>query len=263
MVETTKTYAATGHKYSDVTNVVLPTCIAQGYTISKCTVCKEEVKSDFTDKIAHDMKESSRSEPTCTVVGYIRYSCSVCHTQSETLIETVDHSYVPTEIVEPTHINKGYTIYKCKYEGCTHSYNDNYTDALPHRFEYTIVKEPTCTQSGFKTGICSAGCNVTDEVEIAPTGHTFGDWYTALKATQFYDGYDERACAHCSAKETRLIPRLTSDPDDNNAPKGKIAKMVAYITDANHPAIIAVSLFAVLISVVCVAYIITKIRKTK
>lgn len=263
-VETTKTYSALGHKYSDVTDVVLPTCISQGYTVSKCTVCKEETRSDYTDKIAHDMKESSRAEPTCSAVGYIRYTCSVCSTPSETVIPTVEHSYLPSSVVEPTHLNKGYTIYRCKYENCTHSYNDNYTDEIPHTFEYTVVKEPTCMESGFKTGICSAGCNITDEVEIPATGHTFGEWYCALKATQFYDGYDERACVHCNAKETKLIPRLTQDADDlDKEPKNKLEKAVSYVTEANHPAIIAISLFAVLISLICVAYIITKIIKIK
>lgn len=263
-VVTTKTYDATGHNFSDVTNVVLPTCVAQGYTVSKCTVCHEEVKSDFTDKIAHDMKESSRLAPTCQTIGYIRYTCSVCAHQSETIIETVDHDYDAAEVIEPTHTTRGYTVYKCQYEGCTQSYMSDYTDIIPHTFEYTVVKEPTCTEPGFKTGICTHGCNVTHDVEIKATGHAFGDWYVAVEATQFYDGYEERVCEHCELKETRLIAKLTIDPNaGEDEPKGKIETAIAYITDANHPAVIAISLFAVLIAIVCVAYIVIKIRITR
>lgn len=263
-VVTTKTYEATGHKFSDVTSVIPPTCMAQGYTVSTCTVCSEQVKSDYTDKIAHDMKESSRLSPTCQTVGYIRYTCTVCAHQSEDVIETVDHSYEAAEVVPPSHINKGYTIYRCKYDGCNHSYNDDYTDILPHTFEYTVVKEPTCTEAGFKTGICTEGCNVTDDVEIPATGHSFGNWYVAVEATHFYDGYEERACLHCQYKETKLIAKLTDDPNaGKQEPKSAFEKAVLYITDANHPAIIAVSLFAVIIAIVCIAYIIIKIRITR
>ena len=113
-VVTNKVYEATGHQFSGATEIIPPSCMAQGYTISKCTVCSEEIKSDYTEKTDHTMQESSRLSPTCHTVGYIRYQCSVCSHQSETLIETVDHSYNAAEIIAPTHMNKGYTIYKCK-----------------------------------------------------------------------------------------------------------------------------------------------------
>jgi len=263
-VFTTKVYEAKGHKFSDEKNVIPPSCMAQGYTISTCTVCSEEVKSDYTDKTDHVMVESSRLVPTCHSVGYIRFTCTVCAYQSETITETVDHSYTSAEVIAPTHSNKGYTVYRCTYGGCTQSYNSDYTDILPHTFEYTVVKEPTCTQAGFKTGICTAGCNVTDDVEIASTGHIFEDWEVAVEATEFYDGYEERVCIHCQFKETKLIPKLPKEPEQaKEKPKGPIETAVSYITDANHPAIIVVSLGAVFIAFVCVAYIIFKIKKIK
>ena len=127
-----------------------------------------------------------------------------------------------------------------------------------------MVKEPTCTESGFKTGICTAGCNVTDDVEIPATGHSYSNWYVAVEATFFYDGYEEHVCHNCQHKETKLIPKLTEDPNAQpEKPKNKLQLAISYITDANHPAIIAVSLLAVFIAVICVAYITIKIRKTK
>ena len=161
-------------------------------------------------------------------------------------------------------ITIGHTLHRCKYDGCNHSYNDDYTDILPHTFEYTVVKEPTCTEAGFKTGICTEGCNVTDDVEIPATGHSFDKWYVAVEATHFYDGYEERVCLHCQYKETKLIAKLTDDPNaGKQEPKSDFEKAILYITDANHPAIIAVSLFAVIIAIVCIAYIIIKIRITR
>lgn len=263
-VVTTKVYEAAGHQFSGSGNVVPPTCMAQGYTISKCTVCSEEVKSDYTDKIDHTMTESSRLAPTCHSVGYIRYTCTVCSHQSETITETVDHSYVSAEVIAPTHINKGYTVYRCKYEGCAQSYNSDYTEILPHTFEYTVVKEPTCTEAGFKTGICTSGCNVTDEVELPATGHVFEDWKVAVEATEFYDGYEERVCIHCQFKETKLVPKLPKEPEPiEDTPKGPVETAVSYITDANHPAIIAVSVGAVIIAIICIAYISIKIKMIK
>lgn len=60
------------HSYS--TTVILPICEAQGYTLSKCTLCGIESKSNYTNALGHTYDSSG----ICTVCGNISI-CSPCY----------------------------------------------------------------------------------------------------------------------------------------------------------------------------------------
>ena len=92
-----KFYESKGHTYSGTATVVAPNCMERGYTLKTCTVCHKDVKTDYTEKTDHDVKESSKLEPTCTNIGYIRYKCTVCNYQIESELPTVPHDYAATE----------------------------------------------------------------------------------------------------------------------------------------------------------------------
>ncbi|MBR7070657.1 MAG: hypothetical protein IKI29_00580 [Clostridia bacterium] len=63
------------HQYEET--VVAPTCISQGYTLCRCTICHDEYKKDYTDMIPHNYQKTTHA-PTCTEDGYDEYTCSYC-----------------------------------------------------------------------------------------------------------------------------------------------------------------------------------------
>lgn len=72
-----------------------------------------------------------------------------------------------------------------------------------HDYTWTTTKEPTCTEDGLKTGVCSCTDTVTEV--ITATGHQFGEWTTTKEATCTEDGRQARVCANCGLTETRVI----------------------------------------------------------
>lgn len=82
------------------------------------------------------------------------------------------HSYVLTKSVASTCTTHGYSTYTCE---CGDSYN--VTKALlSHSYTYSITKEPDCTNSGEKQGVCVM-CGKTTTTSIPATRHTYIDGY--------------------------------------------------------------------------------------
>lgn len=75
--------------------------------------------------------------------------------------------------------------------------------------EYTVTLEPTCTQPGEKTRICSL-CGYAEKAEIPATGHS-------------YDSCCDKDCNNCA--EVRVPPHI--DADDN----GLCDKCGAFLSD--------------------------------
>ena len=73
--------------------------------------------------------------------------------------------------------------------------------------EYTVEKEPTCTEEGLE----SIHCSVCDEVKegsaraIEKAAHTYGSWKTVKPATCTEAGKIEKACTVCGHKVTEEI----------------------------------------------------------
>ena len=68
--------------------------------------------------------------------------------------------------------------------------------------EWTVAKQPTCTQDGSKERVCECG---EKETEVVPaTGHTFGEWTEVKAPTCTETGLALRYC-HCAATETRVV----------------------------------------------------------
>ncbi len=66
------------------------------------------------------------------------------------------------EIITEPSCEFGYTTYKCK--NCGYTETDHYT-MKKHSFEWTVVKEPTESEEGYQTGVCSI-CGVKGESAI-------------------------------------------------------------------------------------------------
>ena len=88
---------------------------------------------------------------------------------------------------------------------CGKSYVDSYVDAKGHTYDGgTVTTAPTCTQPGVKTYACTA-CGSTKTEEIAALGHSYGDWYIQTSATCTEKGEERHDCENCDHYETREI----------------------------------------------------------
>ncbi len=171
------------HSFEGITKE--PTCTDKGYTTRTCTMCDYHYVSDYTDPIGHAWDDGHTvTSSTCEAEGVIEFNCTNdgCnekmikatnangHTPGaeatctdpqrcevcETVIELpVGHDY-DSEIVEPSCVAMGYTIYTCH---CGDTYTGNYTDIIPHDYN-VVVTPPTCTEHGFSNYTC-VDCNDT------------------------------------------------------------------------------------------------------
>ena len=74
-----------------------------------------------------------------------------------------------------------------------------------HKIELAhIDKEPTCTENGLKTGVCSY-CGEVATVEIPALGHVFDDWTTTTEPTCTAAGEEMHQCTRCKLIEVRAI----------------------------------------------------------
>lgn len=138
------------------------------------------------------------------------------------------HQYVVSYAKEACCSEQGYTTYACS--SCGDSYNDDYTDTLPHNFKVTIV-EPTAYSQGYTLYECTTVCShiydhynfstaclysyTTDYTEKLPADadssgctHSFVET-TEINATCDNDGIQKYTCEHCGLTYTEVIPAYT------------------------------------------------------
>ncbi len=78
----------------------------------------------------------------------------------------------------------------------THVWNDG-----------TVTTQPTCTQEGEKTFMCSL-CGETKTESVEVLGHNYGEWTVTKEATETEEGEERRICANDETHyETRAIPK--------------------------------------------------------
>lgn len=78
-----------------------------------------------------------------------------------------EHQLVESKVVLPTCTEKGYTIYKCKVDGCTYEEKRDETAALGHELKEVSIQEATADKPGVVTYKCQRqGCDYTELAEI-------------------------------------------------------------------------------------------------
>lgn len=96
------------------------------------------------------------------------------------------------------------------------SYAENFADInnIPfkithiHKYESTIIKEPTCKECGIKKYECSE-CEHRYERTIPKTGHKYRKWKVYKKPTIFKNGAEKKSCTTCgNTFQTREIKKL-------------------------------------------------------
>ena len=81
--------------------------------------------------------------------------------------------------------------------------------------DYTVDKEPTCTEEGSKSIHCK-GCDaVKDVTSIPATGHSFGEWEPITSSTCTDSGSEKRVCSACGYTETRNVDPTGHEWEDD------------------------------------------------
>ena len=73
--------------------------------------------------------------------------------------------------------------------------------------EGEITKQPTCTETGIRTLVCTA-CGETTTETIASKGHDYGAWTTTKAATELAAGTETKTCSLCGDRQTRTVKKL-------------------------------------------------------
>ena len=81
------------------------------------------------------------------------------------------------------------------------------TSTHKHDFgEWVTTKEPTCTEDGIDTRVCST-CDEEETRFIFKADHTFGEWVTTKEPTCAEEGVKAHACSVCGKKEEQPIAK--------------------------------------------------------
>ncbi len=211
VLEAQKGIAALGHDYeSKVTKE--PTVTETGIRTYTCKRCDHS----YTEEIAklpeethkHEYTETITKEPTCTVEGVTTFICS-CGDQYTEAIKALGHNYEVVIIKPATVTESGIQRKTCKR--C----EDTYTEEIPkleeehkHQYTETITKEPTCTEKGIKTYVCTCGEQYTEDLEAL--GHDYKSEITK-PATETETGIETFTCTRCDDSYTKEIPKLEEE----------------------------------------------------
>lgn len=130
-----------------------------------------------------------------------------------------DH-YAET-VVEPTCLNKGYTLHKCTCE-TPYEYKSDVKAASGHVWdEGKVTKEPTCTEAGEKIYKCTVeGCEASRTEVIAAVGHDYEQNPTdVLGASCKKSGFAIYKCVNCGDTYREWVKSLDHAWDEGEVTK--------------------------------------------
>lgn len=118
------------------------------------------------------------------------------------------HNY-QKEVISPTCLNEGYTIYKCE---CGDSYKDDVVKALGHDLEHFERLEPTCSTSGHEAYDKCKRCDYTTFKTLDTLSHTPSDWIIDQNPTCTKEGSKHKECTTCKrVLEEEIIAKTKHD----------------------------------------------------
>lgn len=193
---------ALGHDFTGEWTVTkLATCTESGVKARKCSRCKETEKETIP-ATGHTEAEDAAVAATCTTAGKTAGShCLVCNTiiKAQEEIPATGHSFGKWEKVKaPTCMGRGSVKRACDICGYI-EIKDIAANGHVWNTDYTVDKQPTCTETGSKSIHCRNCREVKDVKAIEALGHTLGDWIIDKPATVETAGSRHKECETCGA----------------------------------------------------------------
>ena len=193
---------ALGHDFTGEWTVTKPSaCTESGVKARKCSRCKETEKETIP-ATGHTEAEDAAVAATCTTAGKTAGShCLVCNTiiKAQEEIPATGHSFGKWEKVKaPTCMGRGSVKRACDICGYI-EIKDIAANGHVWNTDYTVDKQPTCTETGSKSIHCRNCREVKDVKAIEALGHTLGDWIIDKPATVETAGSRHKECETCGA----------------------------------------------------------------
>lgn len=193
---------ALGHDFTGEWTVTKPaTCTESGVKARKCSRCKETEKETIP-ATGHTEAADAAVAATCTTAGKTAGShCLVCNTiiKAQEEIPATGHSFGKWEKVKaPTCMGRGSVKRACDICGYI-EIKDIAANGHVWNTDYTVDKQPTCTETGSKSIHCRNCREVKDVKAIEALGHTLGDWIIDKPATVETAGSRHKECETCGA----------------------------------------------------------------
>ncbi len=161
--------------FGDWEVITLPTCVATGMKIRKCSCGNEETELISATNI-HNYEWIIKQEATCIEDGKKVERCTVCgNVGNSIIIDKIGHKMS----------------------------------------EWVISTEATCENEGKRVQKCLNCGVILNQDSIDKLSHNFGDWNVSVKPTEKEYGIESRTCKSCKLVETRRIDKLPSSDVDN------------------------------------------------
>ena len=190
----TKIVSPLGHDFK--TEVIVATCLEQGYTMHTCLRCGTGYNDTFVPPLGHNYEEIEVA-PTCTEEGYRGKQCRRCDDTIKTeILKAAGHTFTDSYFIA-TCEEEGFTLHTCL--SCGNQYKDNIVPATGHDYETEVVREPRCETAGERKFHC-ARCGKEHYSDIPATGHNY-----ELTGTEEVNGENIRTyvCTNCGTITTQ------------------------------------------------------------
>ena len=176
-----------------VTETVAPLCMSDGYVISVCDTCGEEMREE-SKALGHDWRLTVHKDPTCLDGGWTLQSCANCGEVILEDIECTGHDFsVAVERVQVSCTEDGYEIFACSV--CGEELRNDYT-ATGHNWLETVHQDATCTEDEYTDYVCSHCQECKTETGAEALGHYYEQTgYAAGSCTS--QGYYKYTCTVC------------------------------------------------------------------
>ena len=220
--EKTEKISATGHQHTEIRNKKEATCKETGYSGDTwCKDCGKKILSGQTIAKTEDHSWNQgeiTKEPTCKEKGEKTFTCSICGNTKTEKVSTTDHQHMEIRNQKnPTCKEAGYSgdTY-CADCGVKISSGKTIAKTKNHNWDGGVITtEPTCTERGEKTFICTI-CGNTDTKKVNATGHSYGAYKVVKEPTNKRKGLKSKTCSVCGKIVYEGIPKTNSSPTDSS-----------------------------------------------